>query len=89
MKQVDDHSTGDLLDGFKRPVGRPRTGLAKTPAQRKKESRDRLKAGGGEVITVEVSAGVAAALKRFVEFKDMSQGEAVNRILTDRLLRKR
>lgn len=89
MKQADDNKTGDLRDGLKRPVGRPRTDRALSDAERKRLSRDRLRAVGVEEITVRVDAQVAAALRRFVQFKDMTQGEAVTRILRDRLLRKR
>jgi len=89
MKSADDDRTGDLLGGLCRRVGRPLTGTAKSAAQRKRASRERLREAGVEEITVQVGADVAAALRRFVEFKDMTQGDAVSRILTDRLLRKR
>ena len=60
-----------------------------TAAERQQARRDRIKAAGGDVLTVTVDGEVAEALRRFVQFKDMTQGEAVTRILRDRLLRKR
>lgn len=54
-----------------------------------KLSRERRRAAGVEEITVEVDREVADALRRFVQFKDMTLGEAATRILRDRLLRKR
>jgi hypothetical protein len=89
MKQLDDKATGDLLDGFKRPVGRPRTGKAMTDAQRQKLRRDRLAEEGKGMLTVEVSLDVIAALDAFVRFKDVTKGEVVDRILRGTLLRKR
>lgn len=44
MKQAEDRFTMDLLDGGKRPVGRPYTGKAKSAAQRQRECRARKKA---------------------------------------------
>jgi hypothetical protein len=51
--------------------------------------RERLREQGREILTVDVPQEVAEALRRYVEFKDMTQGQAVERILRDRLLRKR
>jgi hypothetical protein len=79
----------DLLREFKRPRGRPVTGSAKSAAERQQARRARLKASGGEVITVTVDMDVVAALRRFVESRKITQGEAVSRILRDHLLRKR
>jgi hypothetical protein len=89
MRQAEDSRTGDLLEGFKRPIGRPPSGVGKTAAERKKLSRERRRASGVEEITVEVDREVADALRRFVQFKDMTLGAAATRILRDRLLRKR
>lgn len=89
MKHADDKMTGDLLDGFKRPVGRPRTGKALTAAQRQKLRREKLASSGKGVLTVEVSLDVIAALDNFVRFKDVVKGDVVDRILRGSLLRKR
>lgn len=89
MKQAEDVHTLDMLGPIKRGRGRPATGLAMTDAQRQKARRDRLKEEGKGVLTVEVSLDVIAALDAFVQFKDEAKGSAVDRILRDRLLRKR
>lgn len=89
MKQLEDKATGDLLDGFKRPVGRPRTGTAMSPADRQKLRRDRLATEGKGMLTVEVKLDVIDALDAFVRFKDVTKGDVVDRILRGTLLRKR
>jgi hypothetical protein len=89
MKPPGDDMGLDLLREFKRPRGRPVTGSAKSAAERQQARRARLKASGGEVITVTVDMDVVAALRRFVESRKITQGEAVSRILRDHLLRKR
>ena len=89
MKQLEDKATGDLLDGFKRPVGRPRTGTAMSAADRQKLRRDRLAMEGKGMLTVEVKLDVIAALDAFVRFKDVTKGDVVDRILRGTLLRKR
>lgn len=89
MKQLDDKVTGDLLEVFKRPRGRPPTGKALSGSDRQRLRRERLRAAGDEVLTITVSSEVAEALRRFVQFKDITQGEALTKIISDRLLRKR
>lgn len=91
MKAPDDTLTLDLLDGYgvTRQRGRPRTGEAMTGAERQQERRKRLAAEGKGVLTVEVSLEVIAALDAFVRFKPETKGAVVDRLLRDRLLRKR
>lgn len=89
MKQVDDNVTGDLLEGFRRQVGRPRTGKAMSAAERQQLRRDRLAKEGKGLLTVEVKLDVIAALDAFVRFKDVTKGDVVDRILRGTLLRKR
>lgn len=97
MKQTEDNQTCELIGLPSMPVakrgrGRPVTNplsVKDQAAERQKARRKRLKASGSEVLTIVVTAEVAAALRKFVEFKDMSQGDALTKILTDRLLRKR
>lgn len=89
MKQLEDKATGDLLDGFKRPVGRPRTGKAMSSADRQKLRRERLATEGKGMLTVEVKLDVIVALDAFVRFKDVTKGDVVDRILRGTLLRKR
>lgn len=88
MKHVSDKFTADILTG-RRPVGRPPSPDAMTPAERQRLRRARLKAAGVEQVLVDLPSDVAQALKKYVEFKDMDYSAAVERILRDRLLRKR
>lgn len=77
------------LPGVPKRRGRPPTGKALTPAERQARRRQRLAEEGRELVTVDVAAEVRQALAKYVEFKDMTLGEAVDKILRDRLLRKR
>jgi len=90
MKQSDDDRTLDMLDPFKRGRGRP---VGHVPglsaAQRQALRRARLAKEGRGVLTVELSLDVLKALDDFLRFKDETKGSAVERILRDRLLRKR
>ena len=88
MKQDIDTATGDLFGG-KRPPGRPATGAAMTAAQRQAARRARLKQEGRESITLVLDQDVIDALDRFVKHKDETKSQAAERILRDRLLRKR
>lgn len=78
-KSVDDKVTGELSLGK----------VAKTNAQRSKEKRDRLAAEGKKQISATVSLEVIEAIKRHIEFKDLTLGDAVEKALRDRFLRKR
>lgn len=93
MKQLNDNKTAELpvvpVEPVKRGRGRPPSGCALTAAERQQGRRDRLRAAGIEPLTFLVDDEVAAALRKFVEFKDMTQAQAINAILRDRLLRKR
>lgn len=91
MKALNDNHTIDLIDGHgvTRQRGRPATGTAMTGAQRQEARRQKLASEGKGVLTVEVSLDVIDALNAFVRFKDETKGSVVNRILRDRLLRKR
>jgi len=89
MKQETDTRTMDLpLPGGKRRRGRPATG-GMSGAERQRAYRARLAEEGKAPVSVTLSADVVAALDKFVQFKDETKGEAVDRILRDRLLRKR
>jgi hypothetical protein len=90
MRQVEDTKTGDLLDGFRRARGRPLgQKQAMTAAQRQEARRQRLRDEGRGVLTVEVSLDVIEALDEFVKFKPETKGSVVDRVLRDRLMRKR
>ena len=88
MKNLDDTKTADMFGG-RRPPGRPSTGKALTAAERQAKRRAALKANGKDTLTVVLDGDVLAALDKFVTHKDETKAEVVERILRDRLLRKR
>lgn len=88
MKHAHDKQTTDILTG-KRPVGRPPSPTAMTGAERQRLRRQRLKEAGLQEVKVALSADVYAALRKYTEYKDDDYSAAVERILRDRLLRKR
>jgi hypothetical protein len=88
MKQAADNRTLEI-EGLPKRRGRPPTGTAMTAAQRQaKAKKKKLEAGKAE-LKVSISAEVRDAINKYVEFKDLTLGDAVDRILRDRLLRKR
>jgi hypothetical protein len=93
MKQAGDKFTGDVFEymGVKAGAGRgrPANPDARTPAQRKADQRARLKAGGVQTITLDVSAELVEAIKKAIKFKTETQSQVVERILRNQLLRKR
>lgn len=89
MKHAQDKQTGDLLDGFIRQRGRPPTGKAKTMAERKRDSRARLREAGDGFLTVRLPLEVIDGLRRFRQFKDLTNDEIIERLVQQKLLRKR
>lgn len=89
MKDMTDTRTVDLVGDLKRGRGRPVSGTALTPAERQKQRRERLRASGIEPLTVMVDSEVAAALRKFGQFKEETLGQIASRLLRDRLLRPR
>ena len=77
------------LPGVPKRRGRPATGKALTAAERQARRREKLAAEGKVSSTVVISREVQQALADFVEFKDVSLGDVVDRILRGYLLRKR
>ena len=74
----------------KKKRGRPSTGKALSPSQRQARRREKLKAEGKALLPpAVVSQDVEQALAKFIQFKDMTLGDALDRICRDRLLRKR
>lgn len=70
--------------------GRRPTGKALSDSERQARRRTKLEAEGKALLPpVVVSKDVQQALAKFIQFKDMTLGEAVDRIIKDRLLRKR
>ena len=89
MKQVEDIFTAELLPLAKRGRGRPPSAKSKTAAERKKHQRERLAEEGKVLRTYTLSVELVAALDKFVLFKDEDRNAVVERLLRDRLMRKR
>jgi len=88
MKHSADYKTQEI-PGFARPRGRPPSGQALSSADRQRARRERLRAAGSDVLTVQVDSDVLEALRGFAQAEEITQGDAVSSILRDRLLRKR
>jgi len=88
MRQKSDLNTLEL-PGVKRSPGRPPKPDAMSAAERQAARRARLKAAGVAQLSVDVPMDVFEALSKFVEFKDLTKGEVVAKVMRDRLLRKR
>jgi len=71
--------------------GRPSSGKALTAAERQQRRLAKLEADGKAMLPqVVVSQAVQEALVKFIKFKDgMTLGDALDRIVRDRLMRKR
>jgi hypothetical protein len=70
--------------------GRPPTGKAMSASDRQARRRAKLEAEGKTLLPpVVVSQTVHEALAKYIQFKDMTLGDAIERIVSDRLLRKR
>lgn len=89
MKQLEDNKTLDLLGPIKRGRGRPATGVAMSPAERQRQRRERLRAAGQEFLTVHIDAFLLAGLKAYIQFKDLTPDQVIDRLLRQQLLRKR
>lgn len=77
------------LPGVAAKRGRPATGKAKTAAERQAAYRQRLLDQGREIVSVDLPVECSEALRKHVQFKDMTLVAAVEKIVRDRLLRKR
>lgn len=88
-KQSEDKFTREFDILPLRPRGRPSNPDALTAAQRKAAQRARAKEQGRVSRTFELSQDVVEALDKFVQFKDEDRNAVVDRILRDRLMRKR
>lgn len=73
-----------------RKRGRPSTGQALSASERQARRLAKLEAEGKALLpAIVVSKASRMALAKFIQFKDMTLGDAVDRIVRDRLLRKR
>lgn len=70
--------------------GRRPTGKAMSASDRQARRRAKLEAEGKRLLPpVVVSQEVQEALAKYIQFKDMTLGDAIEKIARDRLLRKR
>jgi hypothetical protein len=70
--------------------GRPPTGKAMSGSDRQARRREKLEAEGKAILPqAVVSLEVRQALKKFIKFKPLTLGDAIDLIVRDRLLRKR
>ena len=73
-----------------RRKGRPPTGKALSGSERQARRLAKLEAEGKTVLPqAVVSLEVQQALAKFIQFKPMTLGDALDRIVRDRLMRKR
>jgi hypothetical protein len=87
MQTIDDAAKPENTP---RKRGRPSTGKALSASERQTRRRAKLKAEGKTLLPpAVVSQEVEQALAKFIQFKDMTLGDALDRIVRDRLLRKR
>lgn len=87
MRVVQDEAESSKSD---RGRGRPSTGRALSDSARQARRREKLEAEGMALLPrVKVSVQVQQALAKYIQFKDMTLGDALDRIVRDRLLRKR
>lgn len=82
------------LPGVAKRRGRPPTGKALSPAERMKAMRDRKRDEGLEQVSFFLSKDEADALRAYVkrraaDVEELTLGDAVGRIVRDRLMRKR
>lgn len=86
--QPDTNANESPEDAKKR--GRRPSGQALSASARQTRRVEKLEAAGKALLPrVVVSTEVKTALAKFIQFKDMTLGDAVDRIVRDRLLRKR
>ena len=88
MERTNDEETQPAQSSPKR--GRPSTGKAMSAADRQARRVAKLETEGKALLPrIAVSREVQQALYKFIKFKDITLGDALERILHDRLIRKR
>ena len=87
MSDVDDAPN---VAATQRKRGRPPSGTAMSPSARQARRRQKLAEEGKTMLPpTPVSIKVADALAKYIRFKDLTLGDALEKIVCDRLLRKR
>lgn len=89
MVALKDHRQLDLVAGANRQRGRPSTGVAMSAAERQRARREKLRAAGVVSLTVQLPVEVIEAVHRFLQFKDETQDQLIERLLRQQLMRKR
>ena len=79
-----DQLTADL-PGVPKRRGRPPTGKAMSDSERQARRRQKLADEGRELVTVDLSSVVVQALNRYILGKDITLGQAVDRLIAGRL----
>lgn len=88
MEETNDATPQPATPRSKR--GRPASGKALSAADRQARRLTKLEANGKALLPpVVVSQEVKQALAKFIKYKDMTLGDALERIIRDRLLRPR
>lgn len=90
MKDAKDTKTIDFV-GVKRGRGRPADPDTPTPAERQRARRAKLKEAGEakSALYVELPLDVLAGLDRYLEFRDETKAQCIERLIRTQLLRKR
>lgn len=73
------------LPGVPARRGRRPTGKALSPSERQARRRQKLAENGRELVTVDLSSVVVQALNRYILGKDMTLGQAMDRLISGRL----
>lgn len=92
MKQKEDNRTIDALDaaGIRRQRGRPPTGKAMTPAERKAKQRARLRQEKGVApLSADLSPEARQVLDKYRQFKGYTVGQVLSKLIVSQLGRKR
>ena len=82
MKDLHDHQTADLLPE-KRPRGRPRTGAAKTGAERQRAYRKQSRARDRANLNVMISVEARVSLDALARHHGCSLAEVLERLLIE------
>lgn len=89
MATINDPRQLDLVAVANRQRGRPASAEAKTAAERQRQRREKLREAGVASLTVQLPVEVISAVQRFLQFKDETQDQLIERLLRQQLMRRR